>query len=50
MRTKNYDHMICGCTDMVCNGRTDRERDGWMEKGTYRGGCRAHLKNGLTNL
>ena len=35
MCTKNYDQMINGSWDMVC----DRWMDGWMEKVTCRRGC-----------
>ena len=29
MYTKNYDHMIFGSWDMVCNGWTDGQIDWW---------------------
>ena len=35
MCTKNYDYMMYSSWDMVCNGRTDRQK----EKVAYRGGC-----------
>ena len=43
MCAKNYDQMMYGSWDMVCNGRmdkqTDRQTEGQMEKVTYRGGA-----------
>ena len=36
MCTKNYDHMIYGSWDMVCDRRTDRRMDRKTEKVTYR--------------
>ena len=38
VRTKNYDHMMYGSWNMVCNGRTDSQidgqTDGWTDKWT----------------
>ena len=43
MCTKNYDQMMYGSWDMVRDGRTYRQMDGWTngrtEKATYRVGC-----------
>ena len=38
MGTKNYDQMIYGSWDMVCDRRMDRWMDRWMEEVIYRGG------------
>ena len=37
--TKNYDHIMYGSWDMVCNRWTDRRTHGRTEKVAYTGGC-----------
>ena len=39
MCTKNYDQIMYGSWDMVCDRWTGGLTDGRMEKVTYRGGC-----------
>ena len=39
MCTKNYDDMMHGSWNMVCDWGTDIGMDGQTEKVTYRGGC-----------